>query len=220
MFLSRMFINPRKRGGQRLLASPQRMHAAVEAGFPPHTFENGVARPLWRIDRQNDDVALFVVSPVEPDLTHLVEQAGWQTGELWQTRPYSPLLNSLAPGQSWQFRLTANPTYFGRKDGWSDTKPRAHTTVKQQERWLLDRCAKAGFSIPDGPTGESELRILERGSLRFSKGGHTVSLATATYEGHLVVSDADQLRATLSQGLGRAKAYGCGLLTLAPRGDR
>ena len=218
MFLTRMFVNPRKRGAQRLLASPQRMHAAVAAGFPPLSFEDDATRPLWRIDRRPDQVALLIAGPVEPDLTHLVEQAGWQTGELWQTRPYGPLLERLAQGQSWNFRLTANPTYAGRKEGWADTKPRAHTTAKQQESWLLDRCGRAGFRIPDGPSGDSELQILDRSLLRFARSGHTVSLATATYEGRLIVNNADLLRGTLCRGLGRAKAYGCGLLTLAPLG--
>lgn len=216
MFLSRMFVNPRKRGAQRLLASPQRMHAAVEASFAPDTSAEGILRPLWRIDRQSDRTALLITSPTEPDLTHLVEQAGWQTGELWQTRPYEALLTNLSVGQSWHFRLTANPTYAGRKDGWADTKPRGHTTVKQQEAWLLSRCERAGFTIPDGPSGEHQLHVVEREMVRFAKGGHRVSLAKATYEGHLTVSDAELLRAALTRGVGRAKAYGCGMLTLAP----
>jgi len=43
-----------------------------------------------------------------------------------------------------------------------------------------------------------------------------VSLVTASFEGLVIIADADLLRATLVSGLGRAKGYGCGLLTLAP----
>jgi len=42
-----------------------------------------------------------------------------------------------------------------------------------------------------------------------------VTLVTVTYDGLLEVTDPDALRRTLTRGLGRAKAYGCGLLTLA-----
>ncbi|MFI7536506.1 type I-E CRISPR-associated protein Cas6/Cse3/CasE [Streptosporangium sp. NPDC049376] len=36
------------------------------------------------------------------------------------------------------------------------------------------------------------------------------------YDGHLVVTDLDAFTAALVNGVGRAKAYGCGLLSLAP----
>jgi CRISPR system Cascade subunit CasE len=42
-----------------------------------------------------------------------------------------------------------------------------------------------------------------------------VNLAVATFDGLLEVADADLLRRTLVSGLGPAKAYGCGLMTLA-----
>jgi len=191
------------------------MHAAVQSAFPPGAIPEGEGRALWRIDKSDNATALIIASPVEPDLTHLVEQAGWQTGEMWQTRPYRPLLDSLATGQRWAFRLVANPTYAGRKAGWEDTKPRAHTTVKQQEAWFLARCESWGFEVPDGPMGVSELRVAERETLRFARNQREVTVAKAAYEGVLDVTDPDLLRTALTAGVGRAKAYGCGLMTLA-----
>ena len=218
MYLTRMYLNSNRRGAQKLLGSPQAMHAAVLSAFPPetpHTTEAG--RVLWRVDTYPHRTALLLVSPHEPDLTSLVEQAGWQTGEMWQTRPYGVLLDRIEPQQRWSFRLRANPTYAGRKDGWSDTKPRAHTTVDQQTTWLLRRCAAAGFEIPVKPSGDRAFEIVERASARFRRGsGKPVCIGTATYQGELVVADSDALRNTLTHGIGRAKAYGCGLMTLAP----
>lgn len=218
MYLTRMYLNQHRRGAARLMASPQRMHAAVMSSFPPDVAATDSGRPLWRVDCQEDRVALMVASPDEPDMSHLVEQAGWQTGEMWQTRPYGPFLESLDAGQRWAFRLNANPTYSGRKEGWHDTKPRGHTTAKHQERWFLERCARWGFEVPDGPTGDSDLRIVDRRTLRFRRNDGHVTLTTATYEGLLVVADAALLRNALKLGVGRGKAYGCGLLTLAPLG--
>jgi CRISPR system Cascade subunit CasE len=40
-------------------------------------------------------------------------------------------------------------------------------------------------------------------------------VVTVTFDGRLEVTDPDALRRTLTQGI-RAKAYGCGLITLAP----
>lgn len=219
MYLTRMYLNMRRREAVRLLSSPQRMHAAVMSAFPPSDGESE-GRVLWRVDRYPDRMALFVLSPDEPDMSDLVLQAGWQSGEMWQTRPYGPLLGSLEIGQRWAFRLMANPTYSGRREGWADTKPRGHTTVKQQEQWLLDRCARWGISVPDGPADSRELRISDRHTVRFRRGNGQVVLATATFEGLLEIDDADALRRVLTDGVGRGKAYGCGLLTLAPTGAR
>ena len=37
-----------------------------------------------------------------------------------------------------------------------------------------------------------------------------------TFDGSLTVTDPEKLRHALSNGIGRAKGYGCGMLTLAP----
>ncbi len=45
-----------------------------------------------------------------------------------------------------------------------------------------------------------------------------VPLVTVTFDGRLEVTDPVALRRTLTMGLGKAKAYGCGLMTLAQAG--
>jgi CRISPR system Cascade subunit CasE len=220
MFLTKIAINPRRRTALKFMSSPQALHAAVMAGFvDARPTEEG--RVLWRLDAYDPHrVILFVASPDQPDFTHLVEQAGWPTTETWTTRPYDPLLESLRRGQQWQFRLTANPVRSGRRAGWTDTKPIGHVTVKQQERWLLDRAANAGFRLvhrqrADAADDDFDLAVIERSVRRFRRGDRHVTIAMATFEGHLEITDAAALRRSLTFGIGRAKSYGCGLLTLA-----
>lgn len=215
--MTKMPLNPRRRGVRILLASPQAMHAAVLAGFPDgRPTEEG--RVLWRLDNYRPQrVLLYVASPDKPDFTHIVEQAGWPTTQTWETRSYDGLLDSLLPGQRWQFRLTANPVHSVRLDGRADSKPIGHVTVTQQQQWLLDRAARHGFRIVDSTAGEGEpdLAVVDRGVRRFGRNGSRITLATATFEGHLTVEDTAALRRSLTFGIGRAKSYGCGLLTLA-----
>lgn len=215
MFLTKMQINPRRRTAQRLLGSPQAMHAAVFAGFPDaRPTEDG--RVLWRLDTHaNHNVVLFIASPEKPDLTHLVEQAGWPTTHTWQTSAYTGLLGTLRTGQRWQFRLTANPVRSGRREGWANTKPLGHVTVKQQEQWLLDRAERLGFRLVPTANEEPDLAVVDRGVRRFGRNGAQVTISTATFEGHLEILDADTMRRSLTFGIGRAKSYGCGLLTVA-----
>ncbi|WP_433574649.1 type I-E CRISPR-associated protein Cas6/Cse3/CasE [Nocardia brasiliensis] len=220
MFLTKMQLNSRRRGARLLLSSPQALHAAVCSGFAVTT-PNDEGRILWRLDNYGPHhVILYVASPGRPDFTHIVEQAGWPTTETWHTRPYASLLERLSDGQQWRFRLTANPVRYGRRVGWADTKPLGHVTVRQQEQWLLDRTARLGLRIVPRRADNAadcavELVITDRGVRRFRRGAEQVTLATATFEGLLEVTDVAALKVSLTSGIGRAKSYGCGLLTLA-----
>lgn len=216
MFLTKMQLNPQRRKARKLLSSPQAMHAAVLAGFPDsRPSEDG--RVLWRVDSYGAHrVLLYISSPDKPDLTHLVEQAGWPTTQGWQTASYDSLLDSLETGQRWQFRLTANPVHAVRREGWSATKPLGHVTVVQQQQWLLDRQERLGFRIaPSSVADEPDVAVVDRAVRRFDRNGSRVTISTATFEGHLDVADTDAFRRALTFGIGRAKSYGCGLLTLA-----
>lgn len=218
-YLTQMRINPARRGAARLMASPQAMHAAVLAGY---ALEDA-GRVLWRIDHTNrHQVTLYVVGPHEPDFTHLVEQAGWPTTEAWRTTDYAPFLSRLQAGQVWRYRLTANPVRVeppaeGAKRG----VVRPHVTVAQQEAWL--RTKAADWGLEPLPEEQGGVVVQEKGREAFSKKGEEggrrrVTLARTTFVGVCQVTQADVLRASLVAGMGRAKAYGCGLMTLAPAG--
>jgi CRISPR system Cascade subunit CasE len=220
MFLTRFEINRARRGSRTLLSSRQAMHAAVLAGFRSGTEQpDEKGRLLWRVDQDAHRVLLFIVSRQKPDLTHLAEQAGWPTSPVWETREYQPLLDSLRAGNQWAFRLAANPTRSGRKDATSEQTQRfGHLTARQQQDWLLARCEKHGFTIPIGNGGEPALEVRRREVVRFNRQGKTVTLSTAVLDGQLEIVDANAFRHILTHGLGPAKGYGCGLLTLAKGG--
>jgi CRISPR system Cascade subunit CasE len=184
------------------------MHAAVLAGFPHADPASG--RVLWRVDRNDERVLLYVVSPDRPDWTHIAEQAGWPTlTDTWAVRSYDSLLDRLAPGQQWAFRLTANPVRN------VDGKRMGHVTAAQQQEWLLSRVERFGFrvrvndSVPDVFVHDRQLE-------RFTRQNAQVTIAKASFDGVLEVIDTGLLRKALTHGIGHGKSYGCGLLTLAP----
>jgi CRISPR system Cascade subunit CasE len=227
MFLTRFRFNTARLGARRLLSSPQRLHAAIMFAFAePLPQDEGSPRVLWRIDRNSRaETYLYVVSPAKPDLTHLVEEAGWPETGRWQTHDYEPLLSRLAKGDIWSFRLTANPVHSIRRTAEEPTKTTAHVGRHHQMDWLLQRQEKAGFLILEKPADQRlhseldqyELAVRDRRQLDFTKAGQRkpVTLVTVTFDGRLQVTDPDALRHTLTRGLGKAKAYGCGLMTLA-----
>lgn len=226
---SRFLINPQRRGARKLLSSPQAMHAAVLAAFPPGVGDGG--RVLWRLDAQPPEYRLYVLGPEEPDFTHLVEQAGWAT-RTWESMDYAPMLARITPGQEWGFRLTANPVKSLHRPG-QRGKPVPHVTEAQQIAWLDERAGRHGFELRRVPSsgaegscageGMPDVRVTGREDLSFAKRDTTgsgrrrqVTLRRVRFDGTLRVLDAEAVRAALVQGIGRGKAYGCGVLTLRP----
>ncbi|WP_424536675.1 type I-E CRISPR-associated protein Cas6/Cse3/CasE [Sphaerisporangium viridialbum] len=226
MHMTRFRFNTARIGARRVLSSPQMLHAAVMSSFAeiPEPGEDG-ERVLWRIDHNSKaETYLYLVSPDKPDLTHLVEQAGWPKTGGWQTYDYGSFLSRLATGQRWAFRLTANPVHTARRRDDEPTKLTAHVGLRHQRDWLLKRQENAGFKVVEkpperrlAPQDEHELIVHDRRQLAFRKSGQRqqVTLVTVTYDGRLEITDVEAFRRTLVRGLGKAKAYGCGLMTLA-----
>ncbi|PAU67575.1 CRISPR-associated protein Cse3 [Bifidobacterium italicum] len=227
MYLSRMQLNLARFEAKQLIASPYRMHAAVEHAFPPDAVRNDEwGRVLWRIDHneQSHSTVLYVVSPETPDFTHLVEQAGWPSRCKWETREYSKLLDRLTVGQQWNFRLRANPVRKAAHDRAEHSrrtpeqiigKRQGYVTVSQQIDWLLRRAEANGFEVLEEESGPA-LRVTQRKREQFNRGGSKVTLSTAVFDGCLRITDADRFRHALCHGIGPAKGFGCGLMTIAP----
>ncbi|KAB1662635.1 type I-E CRISPR-associated protein Cas6/Cse3/CasE [Pseudoclavibacter chungangensis] len=226
MFFTRMALNGARRGAGRLLASPQLMHAAVLASFPPRPEgEASEGRVLWRVDVDGPHRWLYVLSPERPDLTAVVEQAGWPLAGTWETKPYDSLLDRVRLGGEYRFALVANPVRDVRV-GQRRSKRLPHVTVAQQEQWLREKSVRAGFELlaTDREVLDAagavrvdrveELAVSERRDRVFRRGDGKVTLRTARFDGLLRVTDADAFRRVLCSGIGPAKGYGCGLLTV------
>src|SRR5690606_27267908 len=132
---------------------------------------------------------LIVASPRRPDLTALVEQAGWPTTATWDTRDYGPVLDRIAPGQRWRFRLAANPTRSVRMEANARRSQRpGHVTVSQQQAWLLSRAERAGFRVVQSDPGDGavpDLVVHNRQQRTFQRQGQPVTLSTAAFDGQL-----------------------------------
>ena len=215
MYLTRFRLNSAREGTRRLLMSPQRMHAAVMSSYPP----NVDVRPLWRLDRSSrHELTLYVVASERPDLTHLVEQAGWPTSATWETTTYDEFLGRLAEGQVWRFRLTANPVHRLPQGPGLRGKVIPLVKISQQEDWLRRKSTGWGFTLAGSPNGVLVTARAQDDFTRTSPGGgprERVTITRTRFDGVLTVTDPDPLRDALARGMGRAKAYGCGLMTLA-----
>lgn len=205
MFLSRVPMDIHNRNTLKVLQQPQKIHGAVE-----HSFPEPRKRRLWRIDSLQDQLWLLIVSEDIPNLQSIHQQFGNQDIS-FEIRNYDVLLDRIEKGQQWRFRLTANPTKASPlKDNEKRGKCYAHITPEAQKQWLLRKAEHCGFSLQENDfvITESKRRVFYKQNLI------KITVCSATFEGILKVTDAETFRSTLTNGIGREKAYGMGMLTV------
>jgi CRISPR system Cascade subunit CasE len=186
---------------------------------------------------------LIVLTESKPSWAHVIESAGWEDADGAEARIASlePLLALVVLGRQFSFKVCVNPVSATQKPEGAALASRieraraesggrvrgarvAQRTAAQQTNWFLARVAGWGFKIPpvEGPLVESgapDLILGARRTMTFWKGGSApvpVTLSTATFTGRLEIIDPVLFRTSLLEGIGRARAYGCGLITLGP----
>lgn len=200
--ITRIRLNPQRRATWRLQSSLESLHAAVEKGFP--TSNHG--RVLWRLDSNEVGPVLLVVSESEPDYTGLVEECGWprlEYGKQVDSIGYDDYLNRIQDGQRVVFRLRFN-----------SVKAKNHcskliSVIGENALALVSSRLEPALDVETMKQVEEEHPVLV-------KSGHRFNPTILTFEGSARVKDAGKLRTLMTSGIGRMKAYGCGLLTVMP----
>lgn len=232
-YLSRVWLNPLRTETRGYLRNPQRMHASILGGLSRQPVTE---RVLWRLDTPSPHrLDLLILTESRPSWEHLIESGGWPGADEPQAlvRSYDPLLQQLSTGREFTLKLRANPVSATRKpDAPSqaqqhrlDSQPRprgvrvAHRTAGHQLTWFCDRAPQWGFTIL-GAENQPTAQVTERGRLSFTKRDNDtsrqVTLQTATYHALVRIENPDATRRSLLCGVGAGKAYGLGLITLAP----
>lgn len=206
MYLSRLILNPRSRRVQSELANSYEMHRTLSRAFADGYEDD---RVLFRVDldRRTGVPTVLVQSHHAPDWSVLPESAYLLPGP--SDNPASkPVDPAFAVGQLLSFRLRANPVRRDRASG-----DRQGLLQEDQQRAWLDRKGETGgFRVVRChviPEGLLSIRQRRAGS------EHDVSLLSVRFEGLLQVTDPQALRRTLERGIGPAKGFGFGLLSLA-----
>lgn len=187
----------------------------------------GLHRALWQLfsdgpDRERD--FLFHQRSERPDSCFVVSCRPPRPAEDWslQTREYRP---QLKPGQRLAFALRANPTVARSRDGRHSARHDVVFDARRQAQasgtamslaaaeqqagygWLESRGRACGFELEQARASGYRRRQLHR-----RRQGRLILFSTLDYEGVLHVTDPERLQRTLLQGIGPAKAFGCGLL--------
>ena len=235
MYLSRLMLNPLSRAVQRDLADCHALHRTVMSGF---LAVHGASAPRASLDvlhrlevgHRDGRITLLVQSRVEPDWSQLPRGYLLETGG----DPPNPAgkrvddrFRSLRDGSVLAFRLQANPTRKIDTRTGPDGVRRNGRRVElwredDQIAWLRRKGEAGGFRVlcvrvRAGGTGLSMGAHGKITGIRPDPDGRRLTLASVLFEGELVVTDADAFLETLRRGVGSGKAYGLGLLSVAPR---
>lgn len=205
MFISKLMLNPLSRQVNNELRNVYEMHRTVMSAFPQDTSDD--ERVLYRIDTDRNEPAfiLLVQSAHKPRWDSMLLDKSY----LKQT----PLVKEFHPrftaGMRFFFRLRANPTV--KRDG----KRRAWLKESDQIRWLEKKASVCGFkplSVTIVPEGEVNGYKHDKDQKR------KLRLAAVRFEGSLIVTEPDRFSQAINNGIGSAKGFGFGLLSLVKMG--
>jgi CRISPR system Cascade subunit CasE len=217
MFLTKLTINVSSREFRRDFANIHDMHRTVMSAFPhpDDTPARQAHSVLWRLDTSHTGYVQHIQSRTKPDWTNLSPRHLMQPAEI---RSLQPVLDAIRPGRKFAFRLLANATQDTRPARTKGARVRvAHRSPDDQIAWLIRKGERHGFIIPTARNGTPDVAPSPIPRVT----GHKKSVGMITidavrFDGHLVVTDFDAFTDAVINGIGRAKAYGCGLLSLAP----
>ncbi|HSH39139.1 MAG TPA: type I-E CRISPR-associated protein Cas6/Cse3/CasE [Chthoniobacterales bacterium] len=170
---------------------------------------NGQRRDfLSRVDETDEGYRLLIVSPTAPT------KPDWCPTDCFQTKP---IPDDFFSAGGFRFSLLANPTrkVRGDKEGARTKNGRRLPITKREEliAWIQRKGTSGGFDVTDP---DKTLRTIPRPRSYFEKNGaHGVHYAVE-FQGQLKVTDPAAFRSTFTNGIGSAKAFGFGLLALAP----
>lgn len=219
MYLSRLTLNPRSEQAHTDLASPYELHRTLAAtyGDAPQGVHRQTHGVLFRIeDASAGGVPVLVQSTSAPDWQRL--PPGYTT-RLDGPKAFDP---AFVEGHRLRFRLIANPVRRVRVEG--KKHPRRFALVHPQVKdgiedgyldWLKRQAEVSGFTIEDVADVPFRLGPKRRvGAEEIAK--PRIPHFGVRFDGVLRVTEPEKLVEAVRKGIGPAKAFGFGLLSLAP----
>lgn len=233
LYLNRLFINQKSRKGLNSLQTPYHAHATIMRAFPE--IKPCEANILYRIENANNDlkfgedyISIVIQSRIRPDWK-ILQDHFLDNIVIDRERVLTNI--HLITGEKYRFRLRANPIITK-----SDNQGRISQSVKRkgkvkkckipvigeeaQKSWLENKskCVRnnsKGEKIPGGFIIRECMVLPESSWSVLQDKKNEITIKTVLFEGILEIIDIKDFKLTLMTGIGPAKAFGCGLLSVA-----
>ncbi len=208
MYLSQLLLDPASRRVQSELSNRYELHRTLTAQFPAN--QRSDINLLYRLeipDRQvYQPIILLVQTGIKPDWSELAESG--LLVDLPRVKAFNPDLPARA---RYYFRLVANPTIRTKQTDGKSRRVGLYRSEAQKE-WLQRKAQQGGFIVES--LGLQDLGMVE--SIK-KKNNRTYQIKhyAVQFDGVLRVTELQKFKKTLEKGVGSAKAFGFGLLSLA-----
>ncbi|MEV0051042.1 type I-E CRISPR-associated protein Cas6/Cse3/CasE [Saccharopolyspora shandongensis] len=205
--LTQLRLNPQHRDVGRDLDDAHRMHRRVMSLFPNTLGDHAraQARILYRVEQHPIGAVVLVQSEHQPNLGALPPNYAAAA-----THQLDAVLARITTGLTVRYRILANPTRIETTEG---KKKRRWLRGDDALTWWQHRATQAGLQ-PHTIQLTGETVITGR------RGTHEstprICHGTSLFDGTATIIDPDAVRHAVLTGIGKARAYGCGLLSLAP----
>ena len=193
-------------------------HQKIWRAFPGR--DGGTRDFLTRLDPLDERLRLLVLSQTRPT------RPDWCPVPAWQSKEIPP---SFLDGTAYRFSLVANPTRKTRPrdaEGKPMEKSQRVFITHREDRagtedgavrpgllsWFARKAEAHGFRVPD----PAQLRTVPRPRQYFIKQGKAGLHGGVEFQGDLWVTEPEKFREAFVNGIGSAKAFGFGMLVLAP----
>jgi len=220
------------------------MRAFPKATDETKSKARGEYNVLFRVEGGDlhDPVKVYVQSSINPNwsfLRGLTDYLWPLPGKpVYECKDIMPACQAIKNGQVFRFRLRANPTKrIGNvMKGDADLKGKRVGLLREEQQiaWLLrkglerERGKSGGFEIvmrnvkgdkrPSDmvPCVEAHCENKQKGRMKKNGRSHQTTHLAVSFEGLLRITETDAFRETLMRGIGPGKAFGFGLLSVAP----
>jgi CRISPR system Cascade subunit CasE len=200
MYLTKLVLDPMDRLTMRTVSDAYRLHKFVMAGFAKY---DKPSRVLYRLEPEARERALHL-------LVQSCQKPNWNNADEYQkfilelkTKDFNPQFRA---GAQYRFRFRANPVVT--RDG------KRHGLIRDAAliNWLRKKEVQAGATF-------SSVLVIDEGYITGQKRNvariDLVKIKTVRFEGQLKITDPTLFGKTFLAGIGPAKAFGCGMLSLA-----
>jgi len=202
-WLTRVQLNMKSREARRDIANTGELHRTVMCMFPsvPDSDARKALGVLHRLDTTRSCSTLLVQSSLRPNLTSLPPGYGKVA-----TTSMEPLFERLGDGLGIRYRIVVNAT----KRIWKGPSAGKRVSLNADDlrEWWARRSEAAGLDL------RGEMLITPQTLTGASSRKHDLVFRPWRLDGSALVRDSEALAETVKHGIGRGKAYGCGLLSL------
>jgi CRISPR system Cascade subunit CasE len=227
MYLTKLTLDMRSSAGRRDVGDAYEMHRTLAKGFAPCA-SSDVPRFLWRLEMAMNSLqnpTVLVQSQINGHWDGLKELPNYLL-RAPETKKVE-LASLVHMGNCYRFRLLANPTVSSvgmrtrlftqdeqacellRPTGYKN-KRRALLLQDEQTAWIERQGSRHGFFVQSLTIPYHHLITRSR------KKNPQIYIQSVCFEGVLVVHEIEAFKHALTDGIGPAKSFGCGLLSVAP----